>query len=130
MAEKKAVKPAKETDYTNEGVKINNDVICVVGALAAMEVEGVFNVGTGPKNKKNISKGVKVKIQDGNALCDVSISVNFGENIKEVATKVQQNVKRSIESMLGLNVGIVNVHVIGVDFGNAPVGMKTAVAAK
>ena len=130
MAEKKAVKPAKEVDYTSDGVKINNDVICVVAALAAIEVEGVYNVGSGPKNKKNISKGVKVKIQDNNAICDVSLSVNFGENIKEVATKVQQNVKRSIESMLGLNVGTVNVHVIGVDFGCAPVGMKTAMATK
>lgn len=130
MAEKKAVKPAKEVDYTSDGVKINNDVICVVAALAAIEVEGVFNVGSGPKSKKNISKGVKVKIQDNNAICDVSLSVNFGENIKEVATKVQQNVKRSIESMLGLTVGTVNVHVIGVDFGSAPAGMKTAMATK
>jgi uncharacterized alkaline shock family protein YloU len=130
VAEKKAQKPIKETDFTNEGVKINNDVICVVGALAAVEVEGVANVGSGPKNKKNISKGVKVKIQDGSAICDVSLSVNFGENIKEVATKVQQNVKRSIESMLGLTVSVVNVHVIGVDFGNAPAGVKTAVAVK
>lgn len=130
MAEKKAVKPAKEVDYTSDGVKINNDVICVVAALAAIEVEGVYNVGSGPKNKKNISKGVKVKIQDSNAICDVSLSVNFGENIKEVATKVQQNVKRSIESMLGLTVATVNVHVIGVDFSNAPVGMKSALATK
>lgn len=130
MAEKKATKAAKEVDYTSDGVKISNDVICVVAALAAIEVEGVYNVGSGPKTKKNISKGVKVKIQDNNAICDVSISVNFGENIKEVATKVQQNVKRSIESMLGLTVGTIDIRVIGVDFSSAPAGAKTAVAAK
>ncbi|HOG53480.1 MAG TPA: hypothetical protein PLT03_06380 [Bacillota bacterium] len=42
---------------------------------------------------------------------------------------MQTNVKRSIESMLGLKVGTVNVHVIGVDFG-ANVGAKTAVTMK
>ena len=40
----------------------------------------------------------------------MSISVKFGENIKEVAGNVQKNVKRSIESMLGLKVNTVNVH--------------------
>lgn len=130
MAEKKAAKPVKEMDYTNEDVKISNDVICVVAGLAATEVDGVYSVGTGPKNKKNISKGVKVKIQDSNAICDVNLSVKFGENIKDVATQVQQNVKRSIESMLGLTVGTVNVHVIGVDFGSAPAGSRTAVTPK
>jgi len=130
VAEKKVAKPVKETvDYTDDGVRISNDVICVVGALAATEVDGVYNVGSGPKGKKNIYKGVKVKLQDNSAVCDVSISVKFGENIKEVAGNVQKNVKRSIESMLGLKVNTVNVHVIGVDFEGSA-GAKTAVTMK
>ena len=59
----------------------------------------------------------------------MSISVKFGENIKEVAGNVQKTVKRSIESMLGLKVNTVNVHVIGVDFGGSA-GAKTAVTMK
>ncbi|OQB45138.1 MAG: hypothetical protein BWY00_01790 [Firmicutes bacterium ADurb.Bin153] len=55
--------------------------------------------------------------------------MKFGENIKEVAGNVQKNVKRSIESMLGLKVNTVNVHVIGVDFGGSA-GAKTAVTMK
>ena len=131
MAERKVAKPvAKDTpDFTEDGVRISNEVICVVGALAATEVDGVFSVGTGSKSKKNMYKGVKVKIQDDSAVCDVSLSVKFGENIKEVASNVQTNVKRSIESMLGLKVGTVNVHVIGVDFG-VNSGAKTAVKMK
>lgn len=130
MAEKKVAKPAKDAvDFSQDNVRISNDVICVVGALAATEVDGVYTVGSGPKNKKNIAKGVKVKVAEDGAVCDVSLSVKFGENIKEVAVNVQKNVKRSIESMLGLKVSIVNVHVIGVNFGEGP-GAKTAVAMK
>ena len=53
----------------------------------------------------------------------------FGHNICEVAKQVQENVKSSVESMTGLKVVEVNVHVGGVTFAPAPAAEESAPAA-
>ena len=50
---------------------------------------------------------------------DLSIIVDYGVRIPEVAWKIQENVKRAVESMTGLQVVEVNVHVQGVHFAQA-----------
>jgi uncharacterized alkaline shock family protein YloU len=42
--------------------------------------------------------------------------VEYGVRIPDIALRVQENVKRGIESMTGLDVVEVNVHVQGVGF--------------
>ena len=42
--------------------------------------------------------------------------VQYGVKIQEVCLKVQEKVKNSIETMTGLDVQSVDVHVVGVDF--------------
>lgn len=66
--------------------------------------------------KKNLAKGVKVEVGEREAAVDLYIIVNYGVRIPDVALTVQENVKRSIESMTGLSVVEVNVHVQGVGF--------------
>ena len=47
---------------------------------------------------------------------DVYIDVIIGFSCAEVAYRVQENVKRSVESMTNLKTGTVNVNVLGVCF--------------
>jgi len=47
---------------------------------------------------------------------DISVIIEYGHRIPEVASAIQQNVKHSIESMTGLNVVQVNVHIHDVHF--------------
>jgi uncharacterized alkaline shock family protein YloU len=42
--------------------------------------------------------------------------MDYGIRIPDVARRVQENVKRAVESMTGLEVVEVNVHVAGVSF--------------
>ncbi|CAI6055507.1 Asp23/Gls24 family envelope stress response protein [Cohnella sp. JJ-181] len=104
-------------------IQIAPEVIEIIAGLATVEVEGVAGMSGGISSgiaellgRKNLSKGVKVEVGQKEAAIDVSIIVEYGRRITEIASEVQQGVKRSIEVMTGLNVVEVNVHVHDVLF--------------
>ena len=106
-----------------EGIKISNDVIAVIAGVAASEVPGVATMAGGLtggltealKGKKNLAKGIKVDATETTAKIDVNIIVEYGSRIPDVAFEIQNRVKKSVESMTGLKVTEVNVHVQGVN---------------
>ena len=53
---------------------------------------------------------------DNNVYVDVFINVIFGYSVKDVAFRVQENIKSSIESMTEFKVDTINVNVMGVVF--------------
>ena len=112
-----------ETTEENEGIQISNDVIAVIAGVAVSEVKGVYGMSGGfaggisevLKGKKNLAKGIKVDATDEKAKIDVNIIVEYGARIPDVAFEIQNKVKKSVESMTGLKVEEVNVHVQGVN---------------
>lgn len=103
-------------------VKIANEVVAIIAGLAATEVDGVTGMSGGITGDitemlgmKNLSKGVKVEVGEKEAAIDLFLIVDYGTKISEVAAKVQQNVKDTVETMTGLNVVEVNVNVQGVN---------------
>lgn len=100
-------------------VKISDEVVGVMAGLAATEIKGIVGMSSGVvggitqilKGKKNISKGVKVNVGEESASIDLYVVVEYGVKIPEVAQKVQEDVKRSVETMTGLTVSSVNIHV-------------------
>lgn len=104
-------------------IQIAPEVIEVIAGLATIEVEGIAGMSGGFAGgiaellgRKNLSKGVKVEVGQREAAVDVSVIVEYGSRLPEVAGAVQRNVKRSIEMMTGLSVIEVNVHVHDVQF--------------
>ena len=115
--------PQQEWNEKNGTIRIANEVVGVIAGLAAMEVKGVYGMSGGMVDgitellkKKNLAKGVKVEVGEKEAAVDLYIVVEYGAKIPEVAVAVQENVKRAIESMTGLSVVEVNVHIQGVEF--------------
>ena len=108
------------------GIKISNDVIAVISGVAVSEVSGVASMAGGfaggiseaLKGKKNLAKGIKVEATDKEAKIDVNIIVEYGTRIPDVAFEIQNRVKKSVESMTGIKVLEVNVHVQGVSTKN------------
>lgn len=104
-------------------IRIANEVVAVIAGLAAVEVEGVAGMSGGIAGgiaellgRKNLAKGVKVEVGEAQAAVDLFVVVDYGVRIPDVAWQVQDNVKRAIETMTGLEVVEVNVHVQGVHF--------------
>ncbi|MEF3301931.1 Asp23/Gls24 family envelope stress response protein [Paenibacillus sp. GYB003] len=115
---------AADYEKTDIGtIQIAPEVIEVIAGLATVEVPGVAGMSGGfgggiaeLLGRKNLSKGVKVEVGQREAAVDVSIIVEFGNRIPEVASSIQRSVKQAIESMTGLSVVEVNVHIHDVQF--------------
>lgn len=114
-------------DNQNGSVTFATDVVATIAGLAATEVEGVTSmvgVGSGLADilnrrgqaARNLTKGVKVEVQDGRVSVQVSIIIDYGCPVPEVAANIQENVKKAIETMSGLAVSSVDVHVQGISF--------------
>ena len=104
-------------------IRIADEVVGIIAGLAATEVSGVAGMSGGLVGgiaeilgKKTLSKGVKVEVGEKEAAVDLYIIVEYGVRIPDIALRVQENVKRAIESMTGLEVVVVNIHIQGVGF--------------
>jgi len=99
-------------------IRIADDVLATIAGTAALEAEGVAGLAgyysNDIKNKsvrRNMTKGVAVKVTGDSVSLKVAISVKFGTKLQEVSREVQQRVKGAIETMTGLAVAEVNVSV-------------------
>ena len=110
-------------------VKISNEVIVTIAGLAALEVENVETITT-ITDKLLKNNGVKIQIDEEQIILDIYVNIEFGESIPDTAFKIQENVKNTVETMTGLEVSIVNVHVQGITFYKEKAEKEEAKAQK
>ncbi|MEV0594748.1 Asp23/Gls24 family envelope stress response protein [Nonomuraea cavernae] len=104
-------------------IKVADEVVEKVAALAALEVAGVADMGgdlarvfeavrdrIGVGSRRG-TQGVSADIQDRQVAVDLTIVVEYGHVVMEVASEVKSNVARSVSRMLGMRVTEVNVTV-------------------
>jgi uncharacterized alkaline shock family protein YloU len=114
------------TQQTSEDygkVTFADEVVAIIAGLAATEIPGVAAMSGGiaggiveKLGRKNLSKGVKVEVGEKEAAIDLFIVVDYGVRIPELSWNIQENVKKAVETMTGLNVIEVNIHIQGVNF--------------
>ena len=111
-----------EFNNTIGAVRISDEVVTTVAGLAAMEVEGVASMsgswGTElveKLGKKNLGKGIKVEVTEQQTKIDIYVIIEYGYPIPKVADSIQKEVKAAVQTMTGLDVIEVNVHVVGVE---------------
>ncbi|MBS4961208.1 MAG: Asp23/Gls24 family envelope stress response protein [Clostridiales bacterium] len=102
-------------------IQIADEVLAIIAATAAMEVEGIRASSNAQGNsiveffgKKNQSKGVKVQTDETGTSVEIDILVEFGIHIQQAALEVQKRIKSAIETMTGICVSAVNVYISGV----------------
>ena len=107
-------------------VRVANEVIASIGALAACEVEGVVGMDEAAARhfgdwvrRQTAHRGVRVQVEaDRSIHLEVFITVDSEARLADVAASVQSNVVEATERMLGLEVGEVNVFVSSVAFAS------------
>ena len=106
-------------------VSFATDVVATIAGLAATEVEGVASMSSpasgladmfSRKTTRNFTKGVRIDLDDNQVTADITIVVEYGSPAPDVARGIQENVKKAIETMTGLTVRSVDVHVSGISF--------------
>lgn len=102
-------------------VNISEEVVAAIAALAISEVEGVYGLSSSFTadlkelvGKKNMSKGVKLTIENEMVTVECFVMVTYGYEIPAVAAAIQDSVINAVESMAGLKVAAVNVDVCGI----------------
>lgn len=111
-----------QDDSSMGEVKIADEVVGIIAALAATEVEGVASMAGNITNElisrlgmKNLSKGVKVDVLEGVVTVSLALNMKYNYSIMDVSAKVQEKVKSAVENMTGPEVADVNVKVAGVE---------------
>jgi len=114
-----------QLDNGNGSITFAEDVVATIAGLAATEVEGVASMGAAAggiaevfsrKSGKGLTRGVGVKLAEGSVAVNLTIVVDYGSPVPEVAGNIQENVKKAIETMSGLTVTNVDVYVQAVSF--------------
>ena len=115
MAEKRNLFTIYE-DATMGTVKISDEVIAIISALAATEPEGIASIRDGlsgdqitKAGMKALAKSVKVEIDNDKVAIHLVLNMKYGYNIPDTTKQAQEKVKEVVENMTGLNV--VGVHV-------------------
>ena len=101
------MKPQYTSDFVGK-INYGSKVIDSIISLATLEISGIESL-----------QGKKINIErNGDILnIDVFVKVSYDVKCSEVAYRVQENIKRSVESMTDYKTGIINVNVLGVNFG-------------
>lgn len=107
-------------------LSINTEVLEKMAEIAAMEIDGVAGLAKkaidlkGAVKSKNALKGIKVESVNGAIKINAYITLKQGINIKDVAEKVQANIKDKIQTMTGTAVTKVNISIADVEFETEP----------
>lgn len=96
---------------------ISPEVVEKIALTAATDVTGVAGAVSRTQDIKTILRSHRVTkpvicvVRDGQYYIDIYLKVNEGVKLAEVATKVQKNIKESVQNMTGTVVTKINVHI-------------------
>ncbi|WP_129358369.1 MULTISPECIES: Asp23/Gls24 family envelope stress response protein [Micrococcaceae] len=109
---------------------INDTVVQKLAGISAREVPGVYSMGNAarrafdsiseriPGSQTNVSGGVSVEKGEKQAAIDLSIVIEYGSSVVEIANGIRRNVIRTVEQATGLQVIEVNIDVTDVHLPN------------
>ena len=107
---------------------IQDGVVSKVAGIAAQEVDGIRMGGGASQAVGSImsavpgvgggsqSQGVSVEVGEVEAAVDLTITVEYGRSIHQIAEAVRNNVIRRVENLVGLSVTEVNIAVNDIFF--------------
>ncbi|HHT96453.1 MAG TPA: Asp23/Gls24 family envelope stress response protein [Clostridiales bacterium] len=103
-------------------VQIADHVVAIIAGIASTEVKGVAAMSSNITNElvaklgmKNLSKGVRVTVEEDSVIIDLALTLEYGYSIPETSRLVQEKVQKAIENMTGLKVREVNIRITGVN---------------
>ena len=107
---------------------VQDSVVSKVAGIAAQEVEGIRMGGGASQTVGSImsavpgvgsgsqSRGVSVEVGEVEAAVDLTVTVEYGRTIHQLAEAVRSNVIRRVENLVGLGVTEVNITVSDIFF--------------
>ncbi len=106
-------------------IRIHKKVIASIASIATEEVEGVAKIGGDLKSGLYDLLGKRVNVggisvdfdRNDDVVVNVPVVIKYGANLPEVAAKIQENIKASIEKMTDLTIKDITVDIQSVEQG-------------
>ena len=122
MAQNSSLPTSTRTDAGK--TVIVDAVVAKVAGIAAAEVPGVHALGGGAARvignirqavgAKDHAQGVSVEVGETEVAADISIQVDYPEQLQRVASNVRAAVHQAITELVGMKVAEINVTVVDV----------------
>jgi len=130
MTEEKKSKPVKGTDQVvkvdslkgGDSISISSEVIAVIAGVVSSDLPGIAGMSGGvvggiaeKLGRRDLTKGIKVRINEDKVAIDMNIIAAYGISIVEATDRLKKEVRSSVEKTTGLKVETVNINVIGIE---------------
>ena len=116
-----------EQPITPGKTTISIDVLLTIAKLTTLEVPGVSCMSSVPSRRfktmllhRQEQDGLHIEVVDDLVYTDLYVVLLPDVNIREVGRNIQIAVARAITEMIGMQVGVVNVHVEDIDYAGMP----------
>lgn len=112
---------AEEQNDRQGATTIAPGVLVTIAQLTALGVPGVARLTTPPPGigrwfRRATGEGVILGIDEDSVSVQLHLILTHDVNVREVSRKVQQDVARAIEEMVGMKVDRIDVHIEDIDF--------------
>lgn len=123
---KKETTPRGPLQTAHGVTTIDENVVAKIAGMAAREVPGVYDMGNAvrrafsavtdriPNAQTNVAGGISVQKGETQTAIEVTVVVDYGAPIVEVANAIRRNIIEQIEGTTGLEVVEVNINVTDV----------------
>ncbi|HET7011874.1 MAG TPA: Asp23/Gls24 family envelope stress response protein [Anaerolineales bacterium] len=110
---------------TQGSTTIAPGVLVTIARLTALAVPGVTGMAAIPGGvnrlfRKGAAEGVRIDVDDQAVSVDLYLVLRHDSQVREVSRKVQAEVARAIEDMVGMQVRRIDVHIEDMDYSGAP----------
>jgi uncharacterized alkaline shock family protein YloU len=118
----------EEKNFTEDGPPANGattiapDVLLTIARLSTMIIPGVSGLspirgGVNRLFRRNpYHSGVRINVEDNRLDADIFVILKAGYDIRQVSHEIQKEVARSINNIVGMDVGRINIHIEDIDF--------------
>lgn len=110
--------PSKEGD----SIRISSEVIAVIAGIVSSDIPGIAGMGGGlvggiaeKLGRRDLTKGVKVQVEEDTVTIDLNIIVEYGTSIVDSTDKLKKEIRENVEKTTGLKVKAININVIGIN---------------
>lgn len=112
-----------ENPSTPGKTTISIDVILTIARLTTLDVPGVSRMSRVPSRRfksmllyRQDDDGLHIEVEDDTVYAEIYVILESDVNIREIGRNIQTAVARAITDMIGMQVGLINVHVEDIDY--------------
>jgi len=98
-------------------------VLVTLARLTALGVPGVVSMAPIPGGvnrffRRGSGEGVRIEVDENAVAVELYLELAQDTNVREISRKVQADVTRAIEDMVGMQVQYINVHIEDIDYNH------------